>query len=206
MEHSTEEIARYRHGRVPRAVRERQILAIAEELFAERGYEGASMDEVARRAGVTKPVVYGTVGSKEELFRRCFERAGDELAASIGEAAAHHLGDVEGLLRASTLAFLEFIDDHDRAWAMLYSLDMGGRAAAHVQEIRLRQARTAAALLAGQTSGIDERRLEVVAFVLNGAVEALGHWRREHPDSAAEDLTDWLVALILPGLRELVGR
>jgi len=55
----------YAHGRVPRAVRERQLLELAEELFAERGYGGASMEELARRAGVTKPVVYELFGSKE---------------------------------------------------------------------------------------------------------------------------------------------
>ena len=48
----------FEHGRVPRAVRGRQLLELAAELFAERGYGGASMDELARRAGVTKPVVY----------------------------------------------------------------------------------------------------------------------------------------------------
>ena len=63
----------FRHGRVPRAVRQRQLVELGEELFAERGFAKASMDELARRAGVTKPVIYELFGSKEGLFNACLE-------------------------------------------------------------------------------------------------------------------------------------
>jgi AcrR family transcriptional regulator len=75
------------HGRVPRAVREQQVLGIAQSLFAERGYQGASMDELASRAGVSKPVVYDLVGSKDELFRRLMDKLATDLADAILEFA-----------------------------------------------------------------------------------------------------------------------
>ena len=65
MSESALQVTDFQHGRVPRAVRERQLLELAEELFAERGYAGTSMDELCRRAGVTKPVVYELFGSKD---------------------------------------------------------------------------------------------------------------------------------------------
>src|SRR6187402_1703509 len=77
----------FRHGRVPRAVRERQLAELGEELFAERGYAKASMDELARRAGVTKPVIYELFGSKEGLFRACLEGLALRLADAIADAA-----------------------------------------------------------------------------------------------------------------------
>src|SRR5215212_10680191 len=77
----------FRHGRVPRAVRERQLVELGEELFAERGFAKASMDELARRAGVTKPVIYELFGSKDGLFRACLEGLAMRLAESIAEAA-----------------------------------------------------------------------------------------------------------------------
>ena len=77
----------FRHGRVPRVVRERQLVELGEELFAERGYAKASMDELARRAGVTKPVIYELFGSKEGLFRACLEGLALRLADAIAEAA-----------------------------------------------------------------------------------------------------------------------
>src|ERR687894_1257586 len=89
----------FAHGRVPREVRERQILRLAEDLFTERGFAGASMDELAARAGVSKPVIYDIVGSKKALYERCFERAGDELADAILRAAETHPADPAAMLR-----------------------------------------------------------------------------------------------------------
>jgi AcrR family transcriptional regulator len=198
-------VADYRHGRVPRAVRERQLLDLAEELFAERGFQDASMDELARRAGVSKPVIYDIVGSKEELFRRCFERAGEELATVIADAAAGHAGDPHAVLRATAVAFLRFVDEHERTWSVLYALDAGGRTDAHVREIRARQARFATAVLASMGARMEPARLDAVAYMLNGAFEALAHWRREHPGVDNELAAHWLVEFALPGLELMLS-
>src|ERR687895_996019 len=82
----------FRHGRVPRVVRERQLVELGEELFAERGFAKASMDELARRAGVTKPVIYELFGSKDGLFRACLEGLALRLAEGIADAAGGGLG------------------------------------------------------------------------------------------------------------------
>ncbi len=74
--------------RVPREVRIPQIARIAEDLFGQFGYQGTSMDDVARLAGISKPVVYDLVGSKEELFRLCMARSADELATRVASAVA----------------------------------------------------------------------------------------------------------------------
>jgi AcrR family transcriptional regulator len=186
---------------VPRPVREEQILGLAEQLFAEHGYEGASMDELARRAGVSKPVVYDIVGSKETLFHRCFERAGDELARAMTDAAAPHTGDARGLLQSTAIAFLHFIEHHDQAWAVL---DAGGRTESHLQKIRARQAQFTAAVLRALGADAEPSRLAAVAFMLNGAFEALAHWRREHPDTDDAAAAEWLVKFTLPGVLQLL--
>lgn len=198
-------VSDFRHGRVPRAVREQQLLELAEELFAERGYEGASMDELARRAGVSKPVIYDIVGSKEALFGRCFERAGEELAAVMVEAAAAHRGDIEGLLRASALAFLDFIASHERAWAVLYELDAGGRTAEHVRIIRARQAALAAGQMTEQAPGLSPQRAQAVAYMVNGAFEFAAQWWREDPALDQATVAEWLVEFTLPGLERLLA-
>ncbi len=194
----------YPHGRVPRAVRERQILTLAEELFAERGYDGASMDELARRAGVTKPVVYDLVANKEALFRRCFERAGAELAARVAAAAGEHEGDLEAELRAGAQAFLAFIDEHEDAFSMLLSVDTGGRTEQALSEIRARQAALVTAQLLRHSPRLDPRRAELVAHALNGAHEAVAHWRRTHPDLSSGELGRWLADFVVPGALALV--
>jgi AcrR family transcriptional regulator len=196
------------HGRVPRAVRERQILALAEELFAERGYEGASMEELAQRAGVTKPMIYSLVGNKEALFTRCFERSGEELHARMAAAVAQPHDDLAGEIRATGRAFYDFIDEHSSAWAMLFSLDTGGRTEASMGVIRRRQsAFTADRIMlraAARGSALEPVRANAAAALLNSGYEALAHWRRDHPDTPTDQLVDWLVAFAVPGLEALL--
>jgi AcrR family transcriptional regulator len=188
----------YAHGRVPRALRERQLLELAEDLFAERGYAGASMDEVARRAGVTKPVVYELFGSKEGLFGACVDRSIERLAADIAEAVRAET-DPEARLRAGGLAFLRFAAGHRVAWDLM---SMGGRFAAQAQRVRASQAELIRELMAEMAGpDVDERELEVAAHAVNAAYEGVAHWMWAHPDVPIDQLADWVVELLVPGLR-----
>jgi AcrR family transcriptional regulator len=187
----------FRHGRVPRAVRERQIVELAEDLFSERGYQGASMDELARRAGVTKPVVYELFGSKDGLFRACLERSAERLATVVAEAVRAE-DDPEKKVRAGGLAFLRFASDHRVAWELM----MEGRFSDAAAGVRRRQAALVLELLSEMVpAGVDRRELEVAAHAVNSAYEGVAHWMWEHPDVPPEQLADWTVELLLPGLR-----
>jgi AcrR family transcriptional regulator len=208
-----EELAAYSHGRVPRALRERQLLGLAAELFAERGYAGTSMDELASRAGVSKPVIYDLIGSKEELFRRCSEIAAADLHDRVASAVAGAVsgaqpGDVsnaEAQLRAGSLAFFTFAAEHRRAWEVLFAGD--ATFSAEAERIRSRQTTLVAALLlsAAQELGgrIDEQQVQATAHALNGAFEAMANWAYSRPDIPPATLTEWFVALTLPGLQRL---
>ena len=67
--------------RLPAAERRELIEQAATRVFAEHGYAGASIDEIARRSGVSPPVVYDHFASKLALFTRLLERTRDELLA-----------------------------------------------------------------------------------------------------------------------------
>lgn len=202
-----QELDRHTHGRVPRLLRRRHILAVAEALFIERGYAGASMDELAARAGVSKPVVYDLVGPKESVFAACMEEAADDLAGQVGtavEAAGH---DAFDRLRAGALAWFEFIDARRAVWdALLGSPDAPTTAA--VEAIRHRQdAFVAAELLAkadAEGRDVDPELVGAVATAMNGAFEALGRWWHAHPDRTAAELAELYTAMVLPGLVGLV--
>src|SRR4051812_12040595 len=75
-----------RRKRVPRAEREQQILAAAEEVFAERGFQATSMDEVSLRVGVSKPMLYEYFTSKEGLLLACVARIRGDLHTATVEA------------------------------------------------------------------------------------------------------------------------
>jgi AcrR family transcriptional regulator len=188
----------FQHGRVPRALRQRQLVELAEHLFAERGFARTSMEELARRAGVTKPVIYELFESKDGLFRACVDRAIERMAASIVEAFRSET-EPEARLRAGGLAFLRFARDNRVAWDLMA---MQGRFADQAQAVRRDQAQLIRALMAEVApEGTDPQELEAVAYAVNSAYEGAAHWMWEHPDAPVEQVADWIVALLLPGLR-----
>ena len=69
--------------RMPRAEREAQMLQVAERVFGARGFQAATMDEIAEQVGVTKPLIYDYFGSKEGLFAATIERARHQLLAAV---------------------------------------------------------------------------------------------------------------------------
>src|SRR6185369_6666259 len=77
--------------RLPRAVREQQMLDAAVRVFSIRGYHDASIDEIAEAAGISKPMVYAYLGTKEELFVACLHREGARLIEAIAASARAHL-------------------------------------------------------------------------------------------------------------------
>lgn len=201
------EVETHAHGRVPRELRRRQVLAIAEELFVERGYAGASMDELAGRAGVSKPVIYDLVGSKDAVFEACMAAAADELAVSVAEAVTGAGEDPEARLRAGALAWFEFIGRRRAVWdSLLASQDAPATAA--IEAIRIRQdgfvAQELAAGAAADGQPVDLELAGAVAAAMNGAFEALGRWWHDHPDRSAADLAELYTALVLPGLTAML--
>src|SRR5260221_5027889 len=82
------DVAGYKHGRVPRAVRNNQLLDLAEELLVEHGYAGFSIDDLCRSAGVSRPIVYEHFGSKDGIYLACVRRIRAEFEAAVLNASA----------------------------------------------------------------------------------------------------------------------
>jgi AcrR family transcriptional regulator len=188
--------------RVGRAERERQILDAAVAVFGERGYQNASMDQVAERVGVTKPVLYTHFGSKHGLLLACIARARAELL-EVTSAAAAAASTPEQMLRQGTLAFFDYLERQAPAWTLLYSEStVAGEA---LEEIRAQQTDFIAALLAAQAPDADAARLTGWAQVIVGACERLALWRAR-ADVSSEQATDYLMDLVWTGLAGAAGR
>jgi AcrR family transcriptional regulator len=187
--------------RVSRAERERQILDAASAVFTERGYQAASMDAVAERVGVTKPVLYDHFGSKEGLLLACIARARTELL-EVTTAAAASASNPEDMVRRGFRAFFDFLDAKGAAATLLYeeAATPTGPAAEALEGIRNQQTEFVTGLLRAQTPGADPRRVEAYAQVIVGASERLALWRGRRGDVSAEDATEYLMDLVWPGL------
>jgi AcrR family transcriptional regulator len=176
--------------RLPRAVREQQMLDAAVKVFSRRGFHAASMDEIADDAGISKPMVYAYLGTKEELFVACLHREGTRMMEAIAGAAAPDLPADERLWRGLR-AFFGFVGAHRDGWAVLYRQARGEQPfAAELATMRGRLVEVVAGMLdhalraKGREVGATD--LEVVAYALVGASESLADWLADHPEADPE--------------------
>lgn len=189
--------------RLPRAERESQLVDVAESVFAERGFRESSMDEIAIRAGVTKPVLYDHFGSKDGLVAACIRRSGRRLFASITGAVERATGPAD-LLAAGLAGFFDFIESHGEAWFTLVGESaVVGEAAMALEAIRREQAEYVAAMLGARLPGVPAARVEIFAEAIIGACERIALWRREAPSVSVEEATAALMTLVWGGLDAL---
>src|SRR5437764_1457115 len=121
---------------MPRSLREQLILRVAGRVFAEGGYERASMDRIADLAGVSKPMLYAYFGSKEGLYVAYIERTGGELVQRLVTADRGAAG--EGRLRAVVEEFLAFVQEHGDGWTVLFrELNTSRPLAEQVSQLRV---------------------------------------------------------------------
>ncbi|MGW3470499.1 TetR/AcrR family transcriptional regulator [Saccharopolyspora sp. NPDC000995] len=189
--------------RMPRAERERQILAVAEQVFAADGYPGTSMDDIAARVGLSKPMLYEYFGSKEGLLLACLQRSKRELLEATTVAAAG-ADTPEQLLHDCLLAFFKFSDEHAQAWALLRneSAVPSASVSTELEAIRMQQMEFTSGLLESARPDLDPVRLEAFAEAIIGACEQLALWRDRRPDITAEQATSHLMELFAPSLAQ----
>src|ERR1700759_4074990 len=89
-----------------RVAKREAVLNAAVEVFNERGFSATSLDDVAARLGVTKPVIYHYLGSKEQVLLECLGRGIEELEAVAARARADHRGGADRL-RAFLIGYAE---------------------------------------------------------------------------------------------------
>ena len=186
--------------RLPRAERERQLVDVAQEVFAERGFREVSMEEIAIRAGVTKPILYDHFGSKDGLVAACIRRAGAQLLVSITTAVQSATGPAE-VLRAGFAGFFDFIESHGQAWFTLVGENaVVGEAAAALEAVRRDQAAFVARALAQDFPTARPQQVAVFAEAIIGACERIALWRRDVPGVSVDEAAATLMSLVWGGL------
>jgi len=191
-----------------RAAREREILAAAERIFGERGYQGTSMDDVAAAVGVSKPLIYQYYGSKDGLFLACLARLRANLLETVSDAVLA-AADAEDALYAGFVAWFQFLDDHPQAWSVLIDEGMlaAGPMAAATDEVRnafveLISAMVRLNLPPNRPADTDE--IEILAQSISGATERLAVWRTRTPNPPTpEKVARTLHELLWQGLKTL---
>ena len=187
--------------RLPRAVREQQMLDAAVEMFSANGYHETSMDSIAGEADISKPMLYLYYGSKEELFGACLSR---ELSRFI-EAVRSDI-DLEQspheLLRRTIASVLHYIDANRASWIVLYTQATSSQAFAHtVRDGREKIIDMVARLLESGTRHPEpDTDFHMMAVALVGAGEAVAA-RVSAGDADVDEAAELLINLFWRGLK-----
>jgi AcrR family transcriptional regulator len=194
---------------MPRAQREEQILLVAEQVFAERGYQATTMEEVAERVGITKPLIYEYFGSKEGLLSACITRARTQLrqATEASWAAVGPDAPLAEVFRAGVRAFFDFIDEHANAFMLIQQEGaVASQASPLIESIRAQQSAATASTLAAAPGleSVSPELLEGYAEVIVGACERVAVWRTRRPQVSAADAAELVVATVWGGLESLL--
>jgi AcrR family transcriptional regulator len=115
--------ARPRGTRLPRLARRRQLLDAALEVFVARGYHAAAMDEIADRAGVSKPVLYQHFPGKQELYLALLDESVDRLIEAVA-AALRSTADNRQRVNATFAAYYEYIAEHTGTFRLVFESDL----------------------------------------------------------------------------------
>jgi AcrR family transcriptional regulator len=158
----------------------------ATEVFAERGYRSASIDEIARRSGVSAPVVYDHFRSKQDLHRRLLERHFAELREIWTEYMVQ--GDPPELRMARALdAWFGYVQTHPYAWRMLFQDTSGDPGVQQIHREVAAQSRAALLPLLAREPGAHEvagsaeqEALDMVWEIIRAVLQGLALWWYEH--------------------------
>ena len=199
-----------RAKRLPREVRERQILDAAVRVFSRNGYHAASMDEISEVAGISKPMIYAYLGSKEDLFAACIKREASEFLEAIASAVKPDLpADVQ--LWYGLRSFFGFVGEHRDSWRVLHRqvIAQGGPFTGELNAMRQQTIDLVTALLmrTGSAAGVGEAASqtgEAMATALVGAAESLADWWLDHPEETAGTVASKLMNLVWLGFGDLV--
>lgn len=193
--------------RLPRAQRQAQLIAHAEQLFATKGYQGTSIEDIARAAGVTRPMVYNCFGDKDGIYLACLKNARTQLEQHMLSAVAQ-ASTAQSRLRAGFDAYFAFVEDQGAAWDVLFGggAAIAGPAEAQARDLRFNTVNKIAVLLQQDLGAhYPASALQAFGHVVSGAAEQLAKWWRQHPQAPRSEVVDTLMAVCWTGLERLAA-
>lgn len=186
--------------RLPAARRKRQLLDVAVERFASKGFHATSMEEIADAAGVTKPVLYQHFRSKRMLYLELLDDMGSQLMEEIGKATAAADGP-RLQVEAGMAAYVRFMTDRPQAFPLLFG--SGARRdpefADAVRRVEDAIADAVAALIEADVDAVHRRVL--AAAIVGMAEGVLRHWIADGPSVDPDLLVRQMAELAWAGLR-----
>jgi AcrR family transcriptional regulator len=163
--------------RLPRSARRKQLLAAAEQLFVAHGYHAAAMDDIAERAGVSKPVLYQHFPSKLDLYVALLDTHCDAFVGRVRQEMSATTDNKERVA-AAMQAYFDFVDHENEAFRLVFESDLRNEPAVAERVARMVRVciETIAETIMSDT-GVSRAQAELLAAGLTGAAEtAARYW------------------------------
>ncbi|MEE4217727.1 MAG: TetR/AcrR family transcriptional regulator [Xanthomonadales bacterium] len=193
-------------GRLTASERRAQLIEVGREVFAERGYGATSVEEIAARAKVSKPILYDHFGGKEGLYAAIVDR---ELELILGRiVTAVSSGSPRARIEQATLAYLNYVRERPLGFAVLLRDAPQQQANGNLPALMYELADRIGDVFTDQfqKAGYDPDSAPIYAHALVGMVAFVGRWWTESSDpSSIETIAKHIAALAWMGLRHLPG-
>ncbi len=195
-----------RGPRLSASARRAQLVDVGRIVFAKRGYEAASLEEIADRAKVSRPILYEHFGGKEGLYAVVVDREMEYLVRRIAESIS--VGSPRERVQSAALAFLSYVKDHPDGFAILTHdapvTAAGGGMSSLLNDLAERVGDVFAASF--KAAGYDAKAAPIYAHALIGMVAFVGQWWTESRKPSVEEVASHISALAWMGLRHLPKR
>jgi AcrR family transcriptional regulator len=183
--------------------RRQQLLTVARELFAEKGFDGASIEEIAHRAGVSKPVVYEHFGGKEGIYAVVVDRETQQLLNRM--VSTLHGGHPRVMLEQAAVALLSYVEDSHDGFRILVRDSPVASSTGTFSTVLNDIASQVEHILAQQFTarGYDDKLAALYAQALVGMVALTGQWWLDARKPKRDEVAAHLVNLAWNGLSNL---
>ncbi len=196
--------------RLTAEARRAAILDSARAVFSAHGYHSASIDDIAREAGVSKALIYEHFASKQELYANLLESHASELSDRLAAAVAGVDGS-EQRLETGLDAFFRFVEERREAWRILFREAADPEVVAVLDRVLAQVTTLVAAMIAAepgvQTQGESESErdegIRLLAQMLVGAIQSVANWWADHREVPRERLVESAMEFTWLGLDRL---
>ncbi len=176
-----------RGGRLPRTARRAQLLSAARDVFVAQGYHAAGMDEIADRAGVSKPVLYQHFPGKLDLYLDLLHSYVDVLVRGVRSALASTT-DNKQRVHAAVAAYFDFVDEAGQGYRLVFESDLLGEPSVQQRVDRaLELCIDAVAEAVIDDAGLDPARARMFAVGLVGASQVSARYWLDHDRPVPKD-------------------
>jgi AcrR family transcriptional regulator len=196
-----------RSGRLTAAARRAQLVDVGRAVFAQRGYEATTVEEIAERAKISKPIVYEHFGGKEGLYAVIVDREVEHIVGRIVEAITS--GSARARLEQAVVAFLTYVKQRPDGFAMLLRDAPLSKRSGEMPALMYDLADRVGDIFTQQfkKAGYDAKAAPIYAHALVGMVAFVGQWWTEsRKPPPAETVASHIAALAWMGLRHLPKR